>query len=247
MKLGTVLTASDLNPLYCEFIPPFIKVWKKLFPEVDVVVVLVANDIPDALKEYSANIRISKPIEGIHSAFQAQCIRMLYPRHIERDEGVIISDMDMFPMNRSYYENYISSLSDDMFIAYRDVCLPGEIPMCYNIAHPSIWRAVFGEKSDEETLKEWYNPIYDGKHGGKGWNTDQIILIKKYNEYSGSKRILNDKITGFRRLDRGSRVFSNMDALKNDISSGVYSDYHCWRPYSAYKDINDSIIQSLNS
>lgn len=179
MKLGTVLTACDLNPLYSEFIPIFIKAWKVLFPEIDVIIVLVANEIPNDLEEYSNNIRLSKPIEGIHTSFQAQCIRLLYPRHIEKNEGVLITDMDMLPMNRFYYESPISTLSDDTFISYRDVCLPHEIPMCYNIALPSTWTSVFGSKSDEETLKEWYNPIYDGMHGGKGWNTDQLILIQK--------------------------------------------------------------------
>ena len=49
MKIGTVLTASDLNPLYSEFIPNFIKAWSILFPEIDVVVVLVANSKQTAL------------------------------------------------------------------------------------------------------------------------------------------------------------------------------------------------------
>jgi hypothetical protein len=247
MKIGTVLTACDLNPLYCDFIPPFIKAWKTLFPEIDVVVVLVAEEVPDTLKEYSSYIRISKPIEGIHTAFHAQCIRLLYPRHIDNDKGVLITDMDMLPMNRSYYEKSVADLSDSMFIAYRDICLPHEIPMCYNIATPNTWKVVFGDKTDEETLREWYNPIYDGVHGGKGWNTDQIILINAYKEYTGPKIILNDRITGYNRLDRViNNQFSDLNILKKLIESGMYTDYHCLRPYNDHKAMNNFIIDCLN-
>ena len=36
MYLDCVLTASDLNPLYLDFIPIFIKSWKILLPKVDI-------------------------------------------------------------------------------------------------------------------------------------------------------------------------------------------------------------------
>lgn len=242
MKLGTVLTACDLNPLYCEFIPLFIQAWSTLFPEVDVLVVLVANEIPSFLKDYSKHIKLFNPIDGIHTAFQSQCIRLLYPQYIERDEGVLITDMDMMPMNRFYYEDAIKGISNNTFIAYRDVLLPHEIPMCYNIAIPSVWRKVF----EGETIEQWYkNTSYSGIHGGSGWNMDQIMLIKKFNEYSGEKTILNDRITKYNRLDRYGTNFRD-PTLKNKIRSGTFSDYHCLRPYSKYKEMNDFIISNLN-
>ena len=36
MKLDSVLTAVNVNPIYIDFIPIFIKTWKKLYPTVDV-------------------------------------------------------------------------------------------------------------------------------------------------------------------------------------------------------------------
>jgi hypothetical protein len=247
MKVGTILTATDLNPLYSEFIPNFIKAWNILFPHADVVVVLVADNVPDNLKQYEQNLRLFKPIPNIHSAFQAQCIRLLYPRLIERDEGVLITDMDMLPMNRSYYVDHIQNISDDTFITYRDVCLPTEIAMCYNIATPKIWHGVFGNDSIEVILQSWYvSANYDGQHGGQGWGTDQQILLKKFNCWEGPKVTLNDSITKFNRLDRiHPWVFSNKDQLKQIIQSGLYIDYHCLRPYSAYKEINDFVVSCL--
>jgi len=245
MKIGTVLTASDLNPLYSEFIPNFIKAWSILFPEIDVIVVLVADSIPDNLSKYSKYIRLFKPIENIHTAFQAQCIRLLYPQLIERNEGVLISDMDMLPMNRFYYEDAIKNISEDTFISYRDVCLPHELPMCYNIAIPRVWKSVF----EGETIQKWHvGTNYDGNHGGVGWGTDQLTLMKKFNEYSGNKIILNDIVTRYNRLCRDMGwQFYDLNELRDKISKGEYSDYHCLRPYSHHKVVNDFIVESLTT
>ena len=149
----------------------------------------------------------------------------------------------MLPMNRFYYEDAIKNISDDTFISYRDVLLPHELPMCYNIAIPSVWKSMF----EGETIEKWYNGTnYDGGHGGIGWSTDQLMLIKKFNEFSGNKIILNDRITRYNRLDRiDGWQFSNLKELRDKISKGEYSDYHCLRPYSQHKEVNDFIVESL--
>lgn len=247
MKVGTVLVATDTNPLYCDFIPLFVKAWKTLIPEADVCIVMIANEIPERFRQYSEHIKLFPPIEGIHTAFQAQCIRLLYPRLISRDEGVLITDMDMLPMRRSYYTDPIANISGDTFVVYRDVCLPGEISMCYNIAHPAVWRGVFGEEDAVDILRRWYAPTnYDGQHGGVGWGTDQVILVKMFNEWNGPKVVLNDTITRFGRLDRiHPWVFADKNALKARIQKGEYADYHCMRPYSENKEINDFVVNCL--
>ena len=49
MKLDCILTAVNDNPLYIEFIPIFVKTWNKLYPGIDVKIILVAKAIT---KEY---------------------------------------------------------------------------------------------------------------------------------------------------------------------------------------------------
>lgn len=247
MKIGTIVTATDLNPLYSEFIPNFIKAWGSVIPEADVRIVLIAEEIPESLLPWKSNLVLFKPIEGIHTAFQAQCIRLLYPREVTRDEGVLITDMDMLPGNRTYYVDSVSSLSSDAFIVYRDVCFPGEIAMCYNVARPSIWSGVFGSEPSDVVLRRWYQGTgYDGNHGGVGWGTDQVIFKKLFDEWSGKKIVLNDTITSFTRLDRVHPWnFTNRTQLRNTILAGYICDYHCLRPYSENKDINDFIVSCL--
>jgi hypothetical protein len=186
-------------------------------------------------------------LENIHTAFQAQCIRLLYPRLIEKEEGVLITDMDMLPMNRSYYADHIQNISDDTFVTYRPVCPVWNLPMCYNIATPKVWQEMFGNATTESILQSWYiSTIYDGEHGGKGWGTDQQNLLEKFNSRSGKKVMLVDSITKFRRLDRCHPwIFNNLTKLKEDIRAGIYTDYHCLRPYSEFKDVNDFVIGCL--
>jgi len=247
MKIGTIVTATDLNPLYSDFIPNFVKAWKAVIPEADIHIVLIADAIPESLLPWESNIVLFKPIEGIHTAFQAQCIRLLYPREVARDEGVLITDMDMLPANRRYYVDSVKSLSSDAFVVYRDVCFPGEIAMCYNVARPSVWSGVFGNEPVDVILRRWYQGTgYDGNHGGVGWGTDQVIFKKMFDAWSGPKIVLNDKITNFTRLDRVHPWnFTNRTQLRNTLLIGYFCDYHCLRPYSENKDINDFIVSCL--
>lgn len=250
MKIGTVLTATDSNPLYAEFIPLFVDAWKRVLPEADVCVLYIGHSLPDSLSKYSQYIHVIPPIPGMHTAFHAQCIRLLYPREIARDEGVLITDMDMIPLNRRYYVSSIEKCPNDAFVVYRDVCLPHEISMCYNVAHPSTWTSIFGLRPTNDTLSDWYaTSRYDGVHGGSGWSTDQIILVNKFNEWSGTKSILRDADTKFQRLDRGMPIHTwaqYKDLIKDRIRAGVYADYHCLRPYSTYKEWNDWVLMCLN-
>ncbi len=250
MYIGTIVTATNTNPMYIEFIPMFVKAWKKVLPEADIIILLIADSIPEIYLPYKDYIKLVKPIPGIHTAFHAQCIRLLYPREVERDtEAVIITDMDMIPLNNSYYTKPIEYIDDDSFIVYRDLLFPVEIPMCYVAALPSIWKSVFGLEDTTKLLQHWFmQSHYSGILGGSGWTTDQLILSKMYKLWEGKKVLLNDIITKYNRLERAD-VFtfyqSNIELLKEKIKAGEFSDYHCLRPYSRFTELNNFIIDSL--
>ena len=89
MKLEYILTSCNLNPLYCDFIPIFIRAWKKLIPEIKIVIVLIAENIPEKFIEYSQYIRLFKPIENVSDAFISQYVRMLYPSILNSNGGVL--------------------------------------------------------------------------------------------------------------------------------------------------------------
>lgn len=254
MKFSHILTATNLNTLYCDFIPVFVKVWKKLFPEIIINIILIANEIPDKFKEYSEHLILFKPINGINDAFVAQFIRLLYPCIIDTKSGVMITDIDMIPMNKEYYIDNIQNTSDDKFVCYRDCIMHiKELPMCYNVATPAVWREIFNIKDISQinsNIITVYSKIkYDGKHGGKGWGTDQTILFEKVMRWNTGKLVLlNDTKTKYKRLCR-----LNIQKTRGMLSTGTvenikkhkYTDYHMLRPYNTFKKINDFIVDLL--
>jgi hypothetical protein len=241
MKLGTIVTATDTNPLYMDFIPLFIRTWKHFVPEADVTIILIATEIPEQLRDYAAHIRLFPPVTGMHTAFQAQCIRLLWPRDAPRmEEGVLITDIDILPMQRDYYTRSIEPVSDDTFVCYRDVLLPSQLPMCYNVALPRTWTALFGTASAETIMRDWYKE-YTGVPGEAGWYTDQIKLTEAFNAFAGQKCVLRDSDLGFKRLNRGQ--FRTAEETRRH----TYVDYHALRPYNQYAAINKAVISYATS
>ena len=56
---------------------------------------------------------------------------------------------------------------------------------------------------------------------------------KKTNNYIR----LKEKQTLFKRLDRNKFDISNVN-IRENVTSGKYTDYHCYRPMSKYAKIN---------
>lgn len=252
MKLDCIITAVNENRLYLDFIPIFIKTWNKLYPDIDVKIVLIAKKIPEEYECYKDNIILFEPIDNVLTSFTSQFIRLLYPCILNYENGVMITDMDMLPMNRSYYTEHITSFDNSKFIYLRDnVCFDhNEIAMCYNVATPIIWKEIFEINSIEDIrnmlISTSENNIIKEGQGNVGWSTDQVVLYKKvmeWNKKTNNLVCLKENNTKFHRLDRG---FSELnDTIKKNISNGIYSDYHCFRPMSKYSAINYDIYNNL--
>jgi len=250
MKIGTILSATNDNTRYYNCVPLFVKAWQLILPEADIKIIYIGNELPSILEPYRKYIIMFEPIEDMHTAFQAQCIRLLYPQLISRQEGVLITDIDMIPLNKSYYVDSISDIDDTYFVAYRNNLYPAEIPMCYNVALPSVWAALFAITDDiRNILTNWYKTIvYEGGHNKSGWSFDQAMLVKYYNMYTGPKKLLNDMCTNFKRLDR-DLIISLLDTYDSTIieiiSKKIFSDYHLILPYNGGSDLADHINNSI--
>lgn len=252
MKLEYVLTSCNLNPLYCDFIPIFIRAWKKLIPEIKIVIVLIAESIPKKFIKYSEYIKLFPPIENVSSAFISQYIRILYPCILNSTGGVMITDMDMLPMNSQYYTKPIESFDNDKFIHY--LCKGAgylEYFICYNIATSCTWKEIFKIEGIEDIRKRLLEVFtsfeHTEGHGCKGWNKDQLDLyfyINKWDNFSDRFISLDIDKLSFKRLCR-SQNFSMNNKIKKLINLNFFTDYHAYRPYEKYKEINDMIIDLL--
>jgi hypothetical protein len=255
MKLDCILTAVNENYLYLDFIPIFIKTWKKLYPSVDIKIVLISNKIPDNFEIYSKYIILFEPIENISTAFISQYIRLLYPCLLNYKNGIMITDIDILPMNNHYYTKNIENFENDTFIYLRNVCINDykQIAMCYNVALNKTWIDIFKIFNIDDIKKRLVN-VYKNIHyidcnylENPGWCSDQVDLYKyvfKWNKLTKKFIILDDKNTGFLRLDR-NRFNLTDPVIRKNISEGVYSDYHCYRPMKKYSNMNYEIYNLL--
>ena len=250
MKLDCILTACNANPLYMNFIPIFIRAWNKLYPTVDIKIIYINDIIPEYLEQYKNNIILFKPIQNISTAFISQYIRLLYPCILNYENGIMITDMDMLPMNRTYYTKNIENIDNNKFIYLRDVLLNDEkqIAMCYNVGLNKTWGEILNIHSIEDInirLIEVNSKInYVDGPGLCGWSTDQTDLynyIMDWNIKTNNFISLADSVTGYNRLDRHTFNLNDIN-FRNRIISGHYTDYHCLRPYHKYKLITDTIV-----
>jgi hypothetical protein len=245
MKLDCVITSVNNNPLYIDFIPLFITTWKKLYSNVDVIIVLIANKIPNKYLNYSKNIILFEPLNNISSVFISQYIRLLYPCILNYEHGILITDIDMIPMNKTYFTTNIKKYNNNCFITFRDIKLNNEIAMCYNIATNKIWRDVFKINSINDIIERLiykYNNI-KSKDKDYIWSFDQIDLynyIIKWKNITNNYIILKDSETKFFRLNRTENFILTNDIILN-ITNNKYTDYHCLRPYNKYSNINNKI------
>jgi hypothetical protein len=253
MKFTDVLVATDLNPLYYKCIPVFIETWEKLFHEIKIHIILIADEIIDELIPYKKYIKLFNPIQGMYTAFTAQTIRILYPALINTTGGILITDMDMIPMGRKYYTEQIKDIDDSKFICYRPLSCVGENEMviCYNIAHSNVWSEIFNIHTINDIknvlISIYKNNHYENRRGGSGWNLDQLYLYKitqEWNRKTNSLIILNKHIhvietSSFYNNNNYSRLwrYYPVDTIKYCLLKDLLVDFHIPKPYNK-SDIN---------
>jgi hypothetical protein len=251
MRLSRVLMACDLNRDYLDFWPSTRQAWREIVG-VEPLLVLVADEVPLELADDPAVVQFA-PVPGLHTAFQAQCIRLLYPALVPADGAVLISDIDLYPLRPSYFHAPIARLDERFFVSYRDTRLErAEVNMMFNAAAPRTWADLFAVSSLADVrrrLAEWGTGLaYDGRRAWDGWYTDQQTLYRTLMSWPKAPErlwMLDDDYTGYRRLDHldlaheaGLEPHRRRDLLKL-----AYSDYACLVPYQAHREVNDLVLE----
>lgn len=227
MKLTTVIGSTNLNAQYYMFVPKQILFWKHF--GIKFIAAVVGKSIPDELKEYYDNIILWNRNLNINTAFVGQNLRIYITAliNLPDDEMIMITDMDMLPMNDKYYKDGLENFKKDDFIYYRNVDRD-QIYMCYNAAHPQTWGKIFSiqnENDIEKRINDTYNSQYSGIPGHDGWFIDQQIMYQKLINYPNLK-VLNRPI---KRLEM--YIFNNLKnmGVQNFISK--YDDSHFHSSY----------------
>jgi hypothetical protein len=236
MKITSVLTAVNNNPKYTRFIPFFIEQWQKLYPNIKIKIVFIGSSIPSNLEKYKEYILLFPEIPNISSVYIAQTIRILYPALLDDSEVTVITDMDMVPGNRTYFQQEIEEGSFTIFRPLECVG-QGEIAICYNAAQTSVWKSIFGINNIDDVrsflIKKY--KYSDGIHGGKGWTTDQLLLFNAVANWTcGKRNIIGD--SQFRRLDFFHHKYDKNKFIEM-LNTELYSDAHFYADLCPWSDI----------
>ena len=231
------LVSCDSNENYLNYFPLVHLLWNKII-NIPVKLVLVANEIPAKLNKYTNDILLFKPLKNIHTAFQAQCIRLLYPALFDPEDIIIISDIDILPINKKFFQ-YTDEYCDKKFIVMRDAYQKQEmLGMCHNMGKAKFWSEIFNVKSLNDVKKrltEWYHKDYKSNKSNKLWYTDQKQLYKHMKNYD-KKIILKDRNTGYKSFDL-KRIqnlvyfLEHENVLLEELRSCSYTNIHCNKPY----------------
>ena len=252
MNIKYVLTAVNENNLYIDFIPIFIKAWESLY-EIEVKIILIMNEIPSKFLHVKDNIILFKPINNLSTVFQSQVIRLLYPSLLNTNDGILITDIDMIPLNKTFFTNCLKTIDETNFvnIAHSTNCGLEQYQMCYNIANSIIWNEIFNINTEDDIIirmMEIHNRII--LENKIYWVSDQYSLyyyLNKWNKHDINFKFLDVNFTNTKLLCRNFKkyILDFSSELQNKIKHGFYTDYHMLRPYIEYKEINDKILNII--
>lgn len=261
LKIDRVILATDSNPMYLEFWSLTAKVWRQVTGFRPTLVLVADSSV--TVDETLGDVIRFEPIPGIPTSLQAQVIRLLIPA-LFPDDGCILSDIDMIPLQKDYFINSVIAAPDDCFVVYRNLAnglADDHYPMCYNAAKGRVFAELFGitgvaqakinSSSQDANIENTTNIIIANIRAiitswaqlGFGWRTDEIVLtkaIKNWSKYHTNVIKLNHD-TG-PRIDRSNWEYDLMRLNSN----AHYIDAHMLRPYTKYKKELDGLVAQLN-
>ncbi|MCR8560188.1 hypothetical protein KXD93_21225 [Mucilaginibacter sp. BJC16-A38] len=241
MTIDRAIVATDHNPIYYEFWPLVAKGWKNIGIEPTAAVIGELN------LNYAFGSVIKFPqIAGLPSGFIAQVIRFIIPCFFPEQVSVT-GDMDMIPLNRNYFQQQISSCSNDSIVIYSADAYKNEIryPMCYIAAKGKYFQQIIGLRDLElQTIIAFITDLFALN---KNWDTDELYFAEQLHKSSLFKETVFLDRGGWKpfaknRIDRAGWRYAKMGLITER-----YIDAHCLRPLhenmKELKDIADYLEQ----
>lgn len=226
-KIDYVVIASDDNPTYKEFYPLVAKKWLELGFKTYFVNITNENSIYENKWGIVHNL---KALDNFPTSFQSQVVRLFTSKFI--DGNLLMSDIDMLPLNGDYFNQYNHELKDDNVIIFSGQPYKDNkfYPMCYVLANSKT----FIEILNLEDLNFEKYCIMLSENYGLAWNSDENFMFDKF-EHHQNRLILKKDRDFSKRIDRGKWSY-DIELLKK----GHYIDSHLLRPYDKYfKEVNE--------
>lgn len=228
-----VIISSDDNPMYKDFYPIVAKRWKDLGFKTYYINI---TDIDEVIENEYGYIHKIKKLENFTSGFQSQIVRLFASNFIKGN--LLMSDIDMLPINGEYYKQYFNELKDDNVIIYTGQPY-GNVPyypMCYVLSNSANFQNYLGIKNI--SFNDYCQMLSSSY--GQAWNTDENFMYDKFQNHIDKLIVKSRDLT--KRIDRGGWRYD-----LNLLRDGYYIDSHMLRPYLNHKFQIDELIKNINS
>lgn len=239
MNIDYAILSTNDNPMYMDFWTVVKPVW---INHVKIKPILVLIDSEDYIKDFGDYILFKiKKVEGIDTGFQSQISRMWVTKFFI-DEVCLTSDIDMLPINESYFKETIYKINENNLVIYSSDAYPTQsqrYPICYNAAKGKTYIEIL-KLNNFNNFSDYCNFLFKR---GEGWDTDELYFGECVDNFSRQEIIT--------KLNRGwgsgiadlriDRVSWNYDS--NNIEK--YIDSHLLRPYNRYKNEIDKLIKEI--
>jgi hypothetical protein len=247
MKISKVILSSDSNPKYLDFWPYVSKAWKELIG-IEPVLFFIGpiNRVPE-LQSHGTVIHVEES-SSWDIVNQAQCVRLWGATRFP-DECVIISDMDMLPISKTYFLEQVKDIDPNFFISYTsDVLNFGfykripQFPMCYLAGSGKTFSEIL-ELKETDCWKIFMGKMKDSH---LGYGTDQKYFYSKYLKWEGK----STRYIGLERGWIGGKIAKDrLDKVSwpiRDYDPFIYSDCHLPIPLMQEKDKCEELFNKLN-
>jgi|688.fasta_scaffold08774_16 hypothetical protein len=232
MKIDYVVISSDDNPMYKDFYPIVSKIWNSFGLKTYFINITNENSITE--NEYGFVHKI-KSIDNIPSSYQSQIVRLFSPNLI--DGNILMSDIDMIPLNYDYFKNNSEYLLDDNIVVYTTNPYTDRPfhAMCYLLGNSKTFKKILGtENMTYEEFVKTLESVY-----GHSWFADENFFYDKSIGNENKMVFLKRDIKNT-RIDRSKWVYD-----VNKLHKGTYIDSHLLRPYSQYLNEINELIKNI--
>ena len=251
-----IITSTNENKLYCDFLPSVYQMWKKYLPNCIFSLSVISDKEEDdifikKLKKFSDDFFLFKNHTDIDSGVQAKISR-LYLASLYENYPVIIVDIDQYVFNFEWLMEKLSPIFQNKFIsigynAYINTKDKGKWPMPYTSGPSNFFKKIikYNDNYDQwiNSFKKIKDPI-DNKE----------CVLNKFDNYSDEStlRYLVDKFEDknyiqnmWVKIDREDAILYNRAHRRIDrwswdsqfsyekLKNGHYLD--CW-PLRPFKD-----------
>jgi len=162
-KIDRIITATDEDPTYFDFLPSIGTMWKNYGYRLTCGLVTSRTaDDPMVMKARKyADIVLLKPIPGINPGNQAKVSR-LYLTTLCADETVMIADIDYYVFQPQFFEKSAQEVTENQLVitgrnGYDDTPDEGKFPMCGVMGKGNVFSQIVNPKKldYQSLLKSW--------------------------------------------------------------------------------------------